>query len=227
LNSCEDSKHVVESLKSLYLLQIELGGASVQDMAVHFNKEERNAHRELEELVSCDFAHRLEPRQKEERSSPNSSPKYVLTEKGRRRLKVVVTTGVFDLLHTGHLVTLEASRALGNLHLVIIARDVTVEKRKGRPPINSEEDRRKLVEALKPVDAAYLGHTSDYLRIIHRMHPDLIVLGKDQKFKISELRRQLDERGLQDVEVVRLDQELEGIHSSLLIEKLMNRNDSS
>jgi FAD synthetase len=215
---------VIESLKALYLLQIELGGATVQEMAARFSREKRKVIKDLEELVFREFALQLEPKQDEATASPDSSPKYVLSEKGRRRLKVVVTTGVFDLLHVGHLVTLEASRILGNLLLVIIARDVTVQNRKGRKPINSEEDRRKLIEALKPVDAAYLGHTSDYLRIIHRMNPDLIVLGKDQKFEIDELRRQLDKRGLQDVEVVRLDQELEGMHSSNLIEKLMNNN---
>lgn len=215
---------MIESLKALYLLQIELGGVAVQEMAARLSREKRKVIKDLEELVCRGFALQLEPKQDEATSSPDSSPKYVLSEKGRMRLQVVVTTGVFDLLHVGHLVTLEASRTLGNLLLVIIARDVTVQNRKGRKPINSEEDRRKLIEALKPVDAAYLGHTSDYLRIIHRMNPDLIILGKDQKFDIDELRRQLDERGLQDVEVVRLDQELEGMHSSNLIEKLMNNN---
>ncbi|MFQ5976632.1 MAG: adenylyltransferase/cytidyltransferase family protein [Candidatus Heimdallarchaeota archaeon] len=213
---------MIESLKALYLLQIELGGVTVQEMAARFNREKRKVIKDLDELIFRGFALQLEPKQDEATPSPDSSPKYVLSEKGRTRLKVVVTTGVFDLLHVGHLVTLEASRTLGSLLLVIIARDVTVQSRKGRKPINSEEDRRKLIEALKPVDAAFLGHTSDYLRIIHRMNPDLIVLGKDQKFDIDELRRQLDERGLQDVKVVRLDQELEGMHSSNLIEKLMN-----
>lgn len=223
MNSLKESKSVFESLKSLFLLQIELGGTSTRDMAMRFDKNESDAKKELEELVSLGFAHRLESKQSQTSSSVESSSKYVLSEEGRKKLKAVVTTGAFDLLHVGHLTTLEASRTLGNILLVIIARDITVQKRKGRKPINSEKDRQKLVEALKPVDAAYLGHTSDYLRIIHRIHPDLIALGKDQNFDISELRRSLDERGLHDVQVVRLDQELEGIHSSILIEKLLDR----
>ncbi|MFW9915874.1 MAG: adenylyltransferase/cytidyltransferase family protein [Candidatus Thorarchaeota archaeon] len=220
MNSLKESKSLFDSLRSLFLLQIELGGASTRDMAKRFDRNESDAKKELEELVSCGLAYRLESRPSQTSSSVDSLTEYVLSEEGRKRLKVVVTTGVFDLLHVGHLATLEASRTLGNVLLVIIARDITVQKRKGRSPINSEKDRQKLVDALKPVDAAYLGHTSDYLRIIHRIHPDLIALGKDQNFDISELRRTLDERGLQDVQVVRLDLELEGIHSSILIEKL-------
>ncbi len=223
VNSPKESKSLFESLKSLFLLQIELGGASTRDMVKRFDRNESDAKKELEELASCGLAHRLESKPSQKSSSVDSPTKYVLSEEGRKRLKAVVTTGVFDLLHVGHLATLEASRTLGNVLLVIIARDVTVQKRKGRKPINSEKDRQKLVEALKPVDAAYLGHTSDYLRIIHRIHPDLIALGKDQNFDISELRRTLDDRGLQDVEVVRLDLELEGIHSSILFEKLQDR----
>lgn len=223
VSSHKESRSMFESLKSLFLLQIELGGASTRDMVMRFDRNESDAKKELEELASRGLAHRLESRPSQASSSVVSPTKYVLSEEGRKGLKVVVTTGVFDLLHVGHLATLEASRTLGNVLLVIIARDITVQKRKGRKPINTEADRQKLVEALKPVDAAYLGHTTDYLRIIHRIHPDLIALGKDQNFDISELRRSLDERGLKDVQVARLDLELEGIHSSILIEKLQDR----
>ena len=220
MNCNKESESVVESLKSLCLLQIELGGATVHDMSIRFSKKEKEVEKELEELVLCGFAHKLEIRQSEAKSVVNISPKYVMTEVGRKRLKIVVTTGVFDLLHVGHLMTLEASQEFGDLLLVIIARDVTVEKRKGRLPINSEQARLKLVEALKPVDAAYLGHTSDYLRIIHRIHPDLIVLGKDQEFGVEDLKLKLREKGLQDIEVIKLNQELEGVHSSILLEKI-------
>ena len=65
--------------------------------------------------------------------------------------------------------------------LIIIARDSTVEKNKGRKPIISENQRRALVESLKVVDEAVLGFENfDMGNVIKRVKPDVIALGYDQ-----------------------------------------------
>ena len=66
--------------------------------------------------------------------------------------KVVLASGVFDLLHLGHVRFLEDAKRAGGKNaklIVIIARDSTVEKTKGRKPIMSEDQRCALVESLK------------------------------------------------------------------------------
>ena len=97
---------------------------------------------------------------------------------------IVLTAGVFDLLHLGHVRFLEeAKRACGkNAELiVIVARDVTVEKRKGEKPVMSENQRRALVEALEVVDEAILGYEEFNIgAVIEKIRPDVIALGHDQ-----------------------------------------------
>jgi FAD synthetase len=98
--------------------------------------------------------------------------------------KIVLASGVFDLLHLGHVKFLEEAKKTGGKNaelIVIIARDSTVEKTKGRKPIMSENQRRALVESLKVVDAAVLGFEKfDIGDVIERVKPDIIALGYDQ-----------------------------------------------
>ena len=73
---------------------------------------------------------------------------------------VVLASGVFDLLHLGHVRFLEEAKKLGGENaklVVVIARDSTVEKTKGRKPVMPETQRRMLGESLKVVDEAVLG----------------------------------------------------------------------
>ncbi|NHV45020.1 MAG: FAD synthase [Candidatus Verstraetearchaeota archaeon] len=97
----------------------------------------------------------------------------------------VLAAGCFDLLHYGHLRYLEEAKKLGGKNaelIVVVARDSTIIKRKGHPPIMNEEHRRALVEALKPVDKAILGREDfDIISIINEVKPDIIALGYDQK----------------------------------------------
>ncbi|MEM2904651.1 MAG: adenylyltransferase/cytidyltransferase family protein [Candidatus Bathyarchaeia archaeon] len=131
--------------------------------------------------------------------------------------KVVLTTGVFDILHTGHLMLLERAKALagpGGRLVVVVARDSTVEKRKGSPPIMPEEERRRMVEALKPVDEALLGHQDFSIgKVLEEVKPDIIVFGYDQRDLEEETRRFAKERGLL-CEVVRLPRFAAGMLNS-------------
>lgn len=105
----------------------------------------------------------------------------------------VMATGVFDLLHTGHLYYLKEAKKYGNELIVVVACDETVKKKKHQPILPAEE-RRKLVEALKPVDKAVIGYEDDFLKIVEEIKPDVIALGYDQHFE--SLEEKLKERGI-------------------------------
>jgi FAD synthetase len=100
------------------------------------------------------------------------------------RKKVVLASGVFDLLHLGHVRFLEEAKRAGGENaklIVIIATDSTVEKTKGRKPIMSEDQRRALVESLRVVDEAVLGYENLNIgEVIGKIQPDVIALGYDQ-----------------------------------------------
>lgn len=98
--------------------------------------------------------------------------------------QVVLATGVFDILHPGHLRFLQESKRLGGPRaklVVLVASDKTVMKRKGRRPVIPEQSRRELVAALKPVDRAILGREeADYLGPLREVKPDVVCVGYDQ-----------------------------------------------
>lgn len=130
------------------------------------------------------------------------SESVTLTQKGRECLKVVVCGGVFDILHPGHGFFLEKAKSRGDILVVVVARDSTVEKRK-RIPVVPERQRRDMVSYLKPVDLAVLGGEGHPLDIIEDLKPDIIVLGPDQRHSEEKLQKALGERGI-EVEVVRV-----------------------
>lgn len=121
--------------------------------------------------------------------------------------KVVLASGVFDLLHLGHVKFLEEAKKAGGKDaelLVIIARDSTVEKNKGRKPIMPENQRRALVESLKVVDEAVLGFEEfDIGDVIERIKPDVIALGYDQADMEKRVQEYVDKHNL-NVKVVRI-----------------------
>ncbi|MCX6695356.1 MAG: FAD synthase [Candidatus Altiarchaeota archaeon] len=103
-------------------------------------------------------------------------------------MRVVVATGVFDIIHPGHVLYLEEARKLGDKLVVIVARDEHVRMRKGRQPI-PEEQRLLVVKSLKPVDDAVLGDLDDLMKPIVDIKPDVIALGYDQDIDEKELEK--------------------------------------
>lgn len=148
---------------------------------------------------------------------------YRLSSMGREKIKVVACGGVFDILHPGHGFILEKSKALGDLLVVIVARDLTVMKRK-RIPIVPEDQRLEMVGYLKPVDVATLGEEGDYLKIIERIAPDVIALGPDQHHDADKIKLELKKRGLK-VAVIRVEEYKEApLHSTRdILQKIIER----
>ena len=104
---------------------------------------------------------------------------------------VVFLAGTFDGIHAGHVKLFEFARNEGRklearlkrpstkLH-VIVARDSSVRRWKGRPPVQNERERLSVVAGLRSVDKALLGHPTDFFKSVRKIKPDIIVLGHDQ-----------------------------------------------
>jgi len=105
-------------------------------------------------------------------------------KKRAKTKKIVLASGVFDVLHVGHIRFLEEAKKTGGPNtelIVIIARDSVVEKRKGKRPTIPEEQRCALVASLKVVDQAILGYEFfDIAKVIEKIRPDIIAFGYDQ-----------------------------------------------
>jgi FAD synthetase len=125
----------------------------------------------------------------------------------KSKRKVVLASGVFDLLHLGHVRFLEEAKRTGgeNAKLItIIATDNTVEKAKGRKPIMSEDQRCALVKSLRVVDEAVLGYENmDIGEVIGKIKPDVIALGYDQAEMENEVKTYISKNKLH-VEIVRI-----------------------
>lgn len=125
-------------------------------------------------------------------------------EELRKGKKVVACGGVFDILHPGHAFVLEKAKEYGDMLVVIVARDSTVEKRK-RIPIVPESQRLEMIRHLKPVDIAIFGKEGGFLEIIEEIRPDIIALGPDQQHDTKKIKEELKSRGV-DVEVTRIEE---------------------
>ena len=131
-----------------------------------------------------------------------------------------MATGTFDIIHPGHIYYLEESRRLGDELHVIVARDGNV-RHKPRPVIG-EAQRLKVVQALRMVDFARLGHETDMFQPIEEINPEVITLGFNQHFSEEELAKALKERGI-GARVVRIGEYSEDLYSSTrrIIERIL------
>ena len=114
-----------------------------------------------------------------------------------------MATGVFDLLHLGHVHYLTEAKKLGDELVVVLGRASTARNVKHQP-ITREEMRRELVAALKPVDRAILGHEGNIYDILAEGKPDVIALGHDQKHDEAQIIKECRARGLESTKVVRM-----------------------
>ena len=132
--------------------------------------------------------------------------------------KIVLAGGVFDIIHPGHIHTLNAAKALGDVLVVAIATDKTAEKMKKRPPLHNQELRRELVSCLTMVDSAIVGHENDIFETVKEIKPDIIVLGYDQVHQEKFIDDGCERINL-DVKIVRLESPAPELSSSEIEKK--------
>ncbi len=109
----------------------------------------------------------------------NIDGKYWLSANERSKFKVVLTGGVFDILHIGHVLTLQKAREHGDLLVAVVTTNERVEKIKGKKPMHDAEYRRAMVSALKGVDLAIVG-LQNMMDTFERVKPDVVAFGYDQ-----------------------------------------------
>ena len=100
----------------------------------------------------------------------------------KKNKKIVFTNGCFDLLHIGHVRYLEQAKSLGDILIVGINTDASVQVLKGPTrPIQNENDRVEILASLKAVDHTILFGEQTPLELIKEVKPNLLVKGGDWK----------------------------------------------
>ena len=139
----------------------------------------------------------------------------------KKKNKKVLIAGTFDILHPGHIFLINEAAKLGDVY-VVVATDKNREIYSGEAPIVPEQQRLEIIKNIKNVKMAKLGrHDNDTLKTVEDINPDIILLGPDQKFSIEKLKNALVIKGMNHIDVKRLENYYDKyeLHSSSLIKK--------
>ena len=112
-----------------------------------------------------------------------------------KKYKIGYTCGVFDMFHVGHLNLLEKCKSMCDYLIVGVCNDEYVRNIKHKEPVYSEQDRVRILEALKVVDRAELvtiEETNDKILAIEKFHFDVLFSGDD--WKGSERNQKTEEQ---------------------------------
>ncbi len=172
----------IEVLKTVYVESVRNGVATQRRVSSAIGKPE-DLQRLIESMVGANL---LEKR----------GTRLVLTDRGRRRLTVVLIGGAFEIIHPGHLHTIREAKSLGDVLVVVVATDRTVTRNKGREPITDEDIRLDLVSAIRYVDLAILGNQGSIYDTLEKVRPDIVALGYDQHHNDEEIVHEGKRRGL-------------------------------
>lgn len=143
-----------------------------------------------------------------------------LTFIGRDAIKVVLVGGVFDLIHPGHIHTLKAAKAEGDVLVVVVARQSTAQKiKKDRKIYHDETQRKELVASLNFVDLVLIGREGTLYDTVEYVQPNVIALGYDQAHSEKDVAENCKRRNL-NVHVLRLSTPIPGSKSSKIKEEL-------
>lgn len=102
-------------------------------------------------------------------------------------MKKVMVFGTFDIVHPGHISFFKQAKKYGDYLIVVVGRDKTVKKIKGRTPKHSEKIRLKKIKKVELIDKVILGYLGNPYKIIQKYKPDIICLGYDQNSFVGEL----------------------------------------
>jgi FAD synthetase len=139
---------------------------------------------------------------------------------GRDVLKVVLVGGVFDLIHPGHIHTLEAAKAQGDVLVVVVARTSTaLNIKKDRRIYHNEVLRKELVSSLNLVDLAVIGKEGTLYDTVEYVKPNIIALGYDQAHSEKDIAENCQNRNL-NIRVIRLNTPIPKTKSSKIKDEL-------
>ncbi len=107
------------------------------------------------------------------------------TSRGKK-LAIVLTGGCFNRIHKGHISFLKECRKLGRL-IVVLAHDSHNKKKNAVPA----EVRKRNIESLQIADVVAIGDPEDYMKVVKKYKPDIVVLGHDQKLPPGKLPKKI------------------------------------
>ncbi len=109
---------------------------------------------------------------------------YEIERHRRQKRTIVFTNGCFDVLHRGHLEYLRFCRRQGDVVILGLNSDKSIRLIKGPDrPINNQEDRAALLEAMEMIDYITLFDEPSVLNLIKKVRPDVLVKGEDWAVK--------------------------------------------
>ena len=187
-------------LESFYLSSLDPSVASLDRLRSRLPLPREIYNEKIQKLVDLGFVEK--------------NDKAKLTFLGRDAFKVVLVGGVFDLIHPGHIHTLKAAKAQGDVLIVVIARISTAAMiKKDRRIYHDEKLRAELVSSLRLVDLAILGREGTLYETVEHIKPDVIALGYDQAHSEKDIADNCQKRNL-TVRVVRLNTPVPSTKSS-------------
>lgn len=102
-------------------------------------------------------------------------------------MRRVITFGTFDVFHVGHLLLLERARKLGDYLIVGVSTDSLSIGKKNRAPVYAQDERLRIVEALKAVDEVFLEESLEKKReYLIRHRANVLVMGDDWRGRFDE-----------------------------------------
>ncbi len=113
--------------------------------------------------------------------------------------------GTFDGVHEGHRFVFKEAKKHGDHLFAVVALDKTVRTVKGRGSLYNEKWRLREILREEDIDDAVLGNTGDKYKVLNIHQPDVVCLGYDQKNFIDRLRDKLNEFGLHQTRIIRLE----------------------
>lgn len=132
-------------------------------------------------------------------------------------MKIVFVNGCFDILHPGHIAMFECARSLGTKLIVAIDSDEKVKQMKGDSrPVNSQDDRKFILEAIRHIDEVIIFNSKDELQeLVKTIKPDIMMVGSDYKGK--------EVVGSDYAKEVRFFNKVRGYSTSKIIESITDR----
>ena len=108
-------------------------------------------------------------------------------------MKKVITFGTFDVFHIGHVSILERAKSYGDYLIVGVSSDDLNLSKKGRKPIYSEKDRKKIIKSLSCVDEVFSEISLELKRqYINDFNADILIMGDDWKGKFDNHKDQCE-----------------------------------
>lgn len=203
-------RHLI--LKKVYSNSIQEINSSLQTLSRQFELSKEQIVESIESLIHDGSI------------TKDDEGNFSITPLGKKQFSIVMTGGTFDILHTGHIFTFEQAKMLGDVLVIVIATDKTVQKFKNHPPTNLQRERAQMVRHIREVDAAVEGSETDFFETVKLIEPDIIALGYDQKHNEKDLYQKLQERGFSHVKIVRLKEHVLGKSTSKIVQDIIKHS---